>query len=93
MTTDAVAQLAILADALTEIVDLATADPKTVAPPAQVPGAGRGHRRRSPCRGRDLRGLAALFRGPARRATTGRIPTRGRRPENTSDNLDILATP
>ena len=36
MTTDAVAQLAILADALTEIVDLATADPKTVAPPAQV---------------------------------------------------------
>jgi hypothetical protein len=36
MTTDAVAQLAILADALTEIVDLATADPKTVAPPAEI---------------------------------------------------------
>jgi hypothetical protein len=36
MTTDAIAQLAILADALTEIVDLATADPKAVAPPAQV---------------------------------------------------------
>ena len=36
MTTDAAAQLAILADALTEIVDLATADPKTVAPPGQV---------------------------------------------------------
>jgi hypothetical protein len=36
MTTDAAAQLAILADALTEIVDLATADPKAVAPPAQV---------------------------------------------------------
>jgi hypothetical protein len=36
MTTDAAAQLAILADALTEIVDLATADPKALAPPAQV---------------------------------------------------------
>jgi hypothetical protein len=36
MTTDAAAQLAILADALTEIVDLATADPKTVAPATQV---------------------------------------------------------
>ena len=36
MTTDAAAQLAILADALTEIVDLATADPKTVAPAEQV---------------------------------------------------------
>ena len=36
MTTDAAMQLAILADALTEIVDLATADPKTVAPPEQV---------------------------------------------------------
>ena len=36
MTTDAAAQLAILADALTEIVDLATADPKTVAPPGEV---------------------------------------------------------
>ena len=36
MTIDAAAQLAILADALTEIVDLATADPKTVAPPEQV---------------------------------------------------------
>ena len=36
MTTDAAAQLAILADALTEIVDLATADPKTVAPPAEI---------------------------------------------------------
>ena len=36
MTTDTAAQLAILADALTEIVDLATADPKDFAPPAQV---------------------------------------------------------
>ena len=36
MTKDAAAQLAILADALTEIVDLATADPKTVAPAEQV---------------------------------------------------------
>ena len=36
MTTDAAAQLAILGDALTEIVDLATADPKALAPPAQV---------------------------------------------------------
>jgi len=36
MTTDAAAQLAILADALTEIVDLATADPKAVAPPAEI---------------------------------------------------------
>jgi hypothetical protein len=36
MTTDADAQLAILADSLTEIVDLATADPKAVAPPEQV---------------------------------------------------------
>jgi len=36
MTKDVAAQLAILADALTEIVDLATADPKTVAPPEQV---------------------------------------------------------
>ncbi len=36
MTTDTAAQLAILANALTEIVDLATAGPKTVAPPAQV---------------------------------------------------------
>jgi hypothetical protein len=36
MTTDTAAQLAILADALTEIVDLATADPKTVAPPTEV---------------------------------------------------------
>jgi hypothetical protein len=36
MTTDAAAQLAILTDALTEIVDLATAHPKAVAPPAQV---------------------------------------------------------
>ena len=30
MTTDAATQLAILADALTEIVDLATGDPKTM---------------------------------------------------------------
>ena len=36
MTTDAATQLAILADALTEIVDLATADPRPSAPPAQV---------------------------------------------------------
>jgi hypothetical protein len=36
MTTDAAAQLAILADALTEIVDLATADPMNFAPPAEV---------------------------------------------------------
>jgi hypothetical protein len=36
MTTDTAAQLAILANALTEIVDLATADPKTVAPSTQV---------------------------------------------------------
>jgi hypothetical protein len=36
MTTDGAAQLAILTDALTEIVDLATADPKALAPPAQV---------------------------------------------------------
>ena len=36
MTTNAAAQLAILADALTEIVDLATADAKTVAPPAEI---------------------------------------------------------
>jgi len=36
MTKDAAAQLAILADALTEIVDLATADPRTVAPPAEI---------------------------------------------------------
>ncbi len=37
MTTDAAAQLAILADALTEIVDLATGGEKKVsAPPAQV---------------------------------------------------------
>jgi hypothetical protein len=36
MTTDTAAQLAILADALTKIVDLATADPKDFAPPAQV---------------------------------------------------------
>jgi hypothetical protein len=36
MTKDVAAQLAILADALTEIVDLATADPKTVAPPAEI---------------------------------------------------------
>jgi len=36
MTKNVAAQLAILADALTEIVDLATADPKTVAPPAEI---------------------------------------------------------
>ncbi len=36
MTKVVAAQLAILADALTEIVDLATADPKTVAPPAEI---------------------------------------------------------
>ena len=37
MTTDAAAQLAILADALNEIVDLATGGEKKVsAPPAQV---------------------------------------------------------
>ena len=36
MTTDTAAQLAILTDALTEIVDLATADPRTVAPPAEI---------------------------------------------------------
>ena len=37
MTTDAAAQLAILADALTEIVDLATGgERKVLAPPAQV---------------------------------------------------------
>ena len=36
MTIDATAQLAILANALTEIVDLATADPKAFAPPAEV---------------------------------------------------------
>jgi len=36
MTTDAAMQLAILADALTEIVDLATADPKALAPPGEV---------------------------------------------------------
>jgi hypothetical protein len=36
MMTDTAAQLAILADALTEIVDLATADPKVLAPPGEV---------------------------------------------------------
>ena len=37
MTTDAITQLAILADALTEIVDLTTAEPKeTWAPPGEV---------------------------------------------------------
>ena len=37
MTTDAVTQLAILADALTEIVDLATGGEKQMsAPPAEV---------------------------------------------------------
>ena len=36
MAKDVAAQMAILADALTEIVDLATADPKTVAPAEQV---------------------------------------------------------
>jgi hypothetical protein len=36
MTTDAITQLAILADALTEIVDLTTADPKALAPPGEV---------------------------------------------------------
>ena len=36
MTTDAAVQLAILADALTEIVDLATADPKAVGAAGKV---------------------------------------------------------
>ena len=36
MTTETAAQLAILADALTEIVDLATANRKAVAPPAEI---------------------------------------------------------
>jgi hypothetical protein len=78
MTTDAAAQLAILADALTEIVDLATADPKAVAPPAQVlaragdiaaealaVAATYGRLRRSP--------------RPPRRGTTRRIPPGRRR--------------
>ncbi len=36
MTKDAAAQLAILADALTEIVDLATARPNSFVPPADL---------------------------------------------------------
>jgi hypothetical protein len=36
MTTDTAAQPAILTDALTEIVDLATAGPTDLAPPAQM---------------------------------------------------------
>ena len=64
MTTDVAAQLGILADALTEIVDLATGGEKKVsAPPARSVGAGRGHRGRGPCRGRDLRTLAAVRAG------------------------------
>ena len=48
MTTDAITQLAILADALTEIVDLATGGEKKIsAPPARSAGAGRGHRRQA----------------------------------------------
>ena len=64
MTTDAAAQLAILADALTEIVDLATGGEKKVsAPPARSAGAGRGHRRRSAGGRCDLRALAAVRAG------------------------------
>ncbi len=36
MTPNAAAQLAILADALTEIVDLASGGPKLVAPPVEL---------------------------------------------------------
>jgi len=35
MTSNAAAQLAILADALTEIVDLASGGPKLIAPPVE----------------------------------------------------------
>ena len=60
MTTDAVTQLAILADALTEIVDLATGGEKHVGAAGRSAGAGRGHRRRSAGRRRDLRAVAAV---------------------------------
>ena len=36
MTSNAAAQLAILADALTEIVDLASGGPRVVAPPVEL---------------------------------------------------------
>ena len=63
MTTDAAAQLAILADALTEIVDLATADPKTVAPATQVLARAGDIAAEALAVGRDLRAVAAVGGG------------------------------
>ena len=78
MTTDAITQLAILADALTEIVDLTTADEKALAPPEKC---WRGQGTSPPKRWRRprLTGACRRWRRPARRGTRRRIPGRRRR--------------
>jgi hypothetical protein len=80
MTTDAAAQLAILADALTEIVDLATADPKSLGAAGRSAGAGGGHRRQS--------ALAVA-------ATHGRLPSLAEAAETPDDapNSNAPASP
>ncbi len=74
MTTDAAAQLAILADALTEIVDLATGgERKVLAPPGEVLA------RAGDIAAQALAVASTYGRLPPRRGTTRRIPMRRRR--------------
>ena len=78
MTTDAATQLAILADALTEIVDLATGDAKELWRRRAKCWRGQGTSPRKRCRGRrDLRALAAV--GGSRRDAGRRGEFRRRR--------------
>jgi len=70
MTSNAAAQLAILADALTEIVDLASGGPKADRAASRTAGAGRGSRRRSPCGRGDPGAIAAAH--DCRRNARGR---------------------
>ena len=80
MTTDTAAQLAILANALTEIVDLATAGPKTVAPPGEVLARAGDIAAQALAVALRLTGACRRLPRPAKRRTRRRIPPgRGRR--------------
>ena len=80
MTTDAAAQLAILADALTEIVDLATGGEKKMsAPPGEVLARAGDIAAKARWRSPRPTGACRRWRRPPRRGTTRRIPLRRRR--------------
>ena len=77
MTTDAAAQLAILADALTEIVDLATGgEPKVSAPPGEVLARAGDIAAQALAVGFDLRAIAAETRDDAANSNAPASPRR-----------------